>query len=77
MDGHLSMWYNRTTVEQLYTCPRGCKICPEFLNFTVKLKYVFNYVCEFLVVLRFAFKELTDDFLCRLANQKTARCTTG
>jgi hypothetical protein len=56
------MWCNRTTVEQQYTCPWGCEICQQFLNFTVKLKYMFNYVCEFLVVLRFAFKELTDDF---------------
>ena len=71
------MWYNRTTVEQRYVCPWGCEICQEFLNFTVKLKYIFNYVCGFLVVLSFAFKELTDDVLCRLANQRTARCISG
>lgn len=76
MDGHLS-WYNRTTVEQRYTCPWGCEMYREFLNFTVKLKNIFNYVCEFLVVLRFAFKELPGDFLCALANQRTALRTTG
>lgn len=74
---HVSMWYNRIAVEQRYTCPWRREICQEFLNFTAKLKYIFSYICEFLVVLRFAFKELTDDFLCWLANQRTARCTTG
>jgi hypothetical protein len=28
------------TVEQRYTCPWGCETCQEFLNFTVKLKYI-------------------------------------
>jgi hypothetical protein len=76
MDGHLSTWCNRTTVEQRYTCPWGCEICQDSL--TMKLKRVFNYVYEFLVVLRVAFEQLTDDFfLCRLANQRTARSTAG